>query len=82
MSINNISLEGADFNKFIVIKQDDLYRYTSDQDKINLARILKNIRDGRVKFGRETGNKYFVINIDESYAGDVVEILRKNGHWG
>jgi len=58
-----------------------LYKYTSQQYQIDLARILKTIRDGRIDSNKKTGNKYFVINVDESYAKDVVEILKKNNHW-
>ena len=80
--LNGVSLHGIDFNKYVVIKQDDLYKYTSEEDKIDLCRILKTIRDGRVKGNKNTSNQYFVINIDENYAGEVIEILRKNRHWG
>jgi len=59
-----------------------LYKYTSEEDKIDLARILKTIRDRRIEFGKNTGNKYLVINVDEDYAKDVVGILRENNHWG
>jgi len=79
--LSNINLSGIDFNKYIIIKQDDLYRYTSQQDQIDLARILKAIRDGRIKEKKNTGNKYLVVNTDEDYAEDVIDILRKNNYW-
>ena len=78
--MSNINLYGIDFNKYIVIKQDDL-KYITEQDKINLCSIIKTIRDGRIEGNKNTGNKYFVINVDESYANDVVVILRNNNHW-
>jgi len=66
----------------VVIKQDDLYKHASEQDSIDLARILKNIRVSRVEFNKKPSNQYLVINIDEDYAKDVIEILKKNNHWG
>jgi len=65
----------------VVIKQDDLYKHTSEQDRIDLARILKNIRISRYKFNKNTSNKYLVINVDEDYVGEVIEIMKKNRHW-
>jgi len=46
-----------------------------------LSRILKNIRVSRIKFNKKPSNQYLVINIDEPYAGEVIEILKKNRHW-
>jgi len=77
----SISLHGIDFHKYVVIKQDDLYKHASEQDSIDLARIIKNIRISRVKFNKKPSNQYLVINIDEPYAGEVIEILKKNRHW-
>jgi len=77
----SVNLSGADFNKYFIIKQEDMIKHASEQDRIDLARILKNIRISRYKFNKNTSNKYLVINVDESYAEDVVEILRNNNHW-
>jgi len=79
--MGNFSLHGADFNQYFVIKQDDMAKHATEQDNIDLARILKNIRVSRCKFNKKTDNKYFVVNIDVDYAKDVVEILRQNNHW-
>ena len=79
--MSNINLSGTDFNKYFIIKQEDMIKHTSEQDRIDLARILKNIRVSRYKFNKNTGNKYLVINVDENYAKDVVDILRQNNHW-
>ena len=58
-----------------------MIKHASEQDRIDLARILKNIRVSRYKFNKNTRNNYLVINIDEKYAKDVVEILKQNNHW-
>jgi len=77
----SVNLSGIDFHKYVVIKQDDLYKHASEQDRIDLARILKNIRISRYKFNKNTGNKYLIINVDVDYADEVVDILKKNNHW-
>jgi len=77
----SVNLSGADFNKYFIIKQEDMTKHASEQDRTDLARILKNIRSSRYKFNKNTGNKYLVINVDEDYAEDVIEILKKNNHW-
>ena len=77
----SVNLSGADFNKYIVIKQEDVIKHASEQDRTDLARILKNIRISTYKFNKNTGNKYLVINVDVDYADEVVDILKKNNHW-
>ena len=79
--MNNLNLSGVDFNKYTVIKQEDMIKHASEQDRMDLARILKNIRISRYKFNKNTGNRYLVINVDEYYAKDVVDILKQNNHW-
>ena len=79
--MSNLNLSGIDFNKYTVIKQEDMIKHASEQDRIDLARILKNIRISRYKFNKNTGNKYLVINVDVDYADEVVDILKKNNHW-
>jgi len=81
MSNNSISLQGIDFNQYIVIKQDDLQKHVSEQDRIDLARILKNIRISRDKFGKKTRNNYLIVNVDVDYVSEVINILRNNNHW-
>lgn len=31
---------------------------------------------------KQTPNEYLVINIDEPYIEEIVDILKKHGHWG
>ena len=68
--------------KFTVIKNDDINKYLDDRDKSELSRILWKIGQLRYEEGKETENKYLVINTDESYAPKVVEIMKENNHWG
>lgn len=69
--------------KFTVWKNEDIESYLTEQQKNNLVIYGGIIMMGRILAGKEKGeNGYFVINTDESYAGEVIEILKKNGHWG
>ena len=75
------NLEGGRFNKFTVIKNDDLYKYIKVSDLFVLKRIMEKIQHFRKKAGKKD-NIYIVINTDEPYADEVIEIMKKNGHWG
>lgn len=68
-------------DKFTVVKNKDIVKYLS-QDQINdLANILNTIAKGREVDGKKE-NTYVVINTDEPYAEDVINIMKQNGHWG
>jgi len=74
-------LQGGDFNKFVVIKNEDMDNYSTYSDINNIDMILLNIRSGRRKDNKALNN-YIVINIDEEYAPEVIEILKRYKHWG
>lgn len=67
--------------KFIVIKKDDADKYLNEKGQETLNGILDIIFDSRSMDGKKI-NKYLVINTDEPYADEVIEILKSNGHWG
>jgi hypothetical protein len=72
--------------KFTVLKNDDLRGALQGVDNEDLREsfddILRMIRMYREAIDKPTNNKYLVINIDEPYADEVIEILKRNGHWG
>lgn len=68
-------------DKFIVIKKDDADKYLNYSGKVALHHVLEVIEDGRSMDGKKF-NYYVVINTDEPYADQVIEIMKKNGHWG
>jgi len=69
--------------KFTVIKNDDLdsayLMYPS------LCRSFELLQD-KIKHYREyegkKENTYLVINADEPYVDEVIDILKRHGHWG
>lgn len=68
--------------KFKVIKIDDLIKYVSPSRQAMLSIILDDIQEGRKAESKNADNKYLVINTDEPYADEIVEILKRNSHWG
>lgn len=68
-------------DKFIVIKREDvrecLYAGELEQFKGLLERMA-----GRINALNRGVNHYLVINTDEPYAAEIVDILKANGHWG
>ena len=73
--------KGGDFNKFTVIKNNDIKKLPK-LFKRDLNTILSAIRLNRITEGKTTHNTYLVINTDEPYAPEIVDILKRNGHWG
>ncbi|ASA20915.1 hypothetical protein [Paenibacillus donghaensis] len=68
-------------HKFTVIKNEDIARLAPGYaDLLNL--ILSQIALDRMARGKDTAPIHLVINEDEFYAGEVIEILKRNGHWG
>jgi hypothetical protein len=67
--------------KFAVIKNDDAEKYLNTKGQESLNGILETIADSRSMDGKKN-NEYLVINTDEPYADEVIEILKRNGHWG
>ncbi|MDF2859174.1 MAG: hypothetical protein K0Q87_5025 [Neobacillus sp.] len=79
--IGEDKLKSGGIRKFIVLKCWELSKWLDDEQQKNLQDICKTISDSRHFEGKKE-NEYIVINTDEPYAQDVIEILKRNGHWG
>lgn len=66
--------------KYTVIKNSDLFNADAVTNS-NMECVLDSINRMRKKKGKKE-NTYLVINTDEPYADEVIEILKRNGHWG
>lgn len=66
--------------KFTVLKNEDIEKLDPE------VRHLLNYAIGHYqKLRRKEGKKentYLMINMDEPYIGEVIEIMKKHGHWG
>jgi hypothetical protein len=74
------NLEGMEM-KFTVIKNNDIEKHLTDFREYMLRKILSDISMGREYEGKKD-NTYIVINTDEPYVEEVIEILKRHGHWG
>lgn len=54
------------------------------EQRAQLGAIGATIDSHRIDAGKQpaSNNTYIVINTDEPYAPEVVEILKRYGHWG
>jgi hypothetical protein len=67
--------------KFLVLKNNDLDRYLDGELENDLYNIIQTIDAGRMVEGKVEDNHYLVINQDEPYAEEVIEIMKRYGHW-
>lgn len=68
--------------KFTVIKNADIEEYLSKPKQTQLLQLLTTINNGRILDLKSIDNEYLVINRNESYADEVIEIMKRHGHWG
>jgi hypothetical protein len=71
--------------KFLgIFKKNDLFKYLNADQRAQLGMMGAAIDNGRRLDGKlpASKNTYLVINTDEPYADEVIEILKRNGHWG
>ncbi|MDF2615434.1 MAG: hypothetical protein K0Q47_89 [Sedimentibacter sp.] len=81
--LENLLFRNGSKRKFVVLKIADLLKYINSPFKLAmLENDMLDIVEGRKKDGKNPENEYIIINTDEPYANEVIEILKKNGHWG
>lgn len=71
---------GAEF-KFLVLKIADVNSALNSDQIRDLFGICQDISRERKLRGKGS-NEYLVINVDEPYAQQVIEIMKAHGHWG
>lgn len=77
-------LEGKE-RRYTVINERDVEKHLSIGEQQDLAimldRMLGNIEHGREKDGKKPFNSYIVINTDEPYIDEIVDVMKRNGHF-
>lgn len=69
--------------KHIVIKVDDFVKYVNCGVKAALLdNDLQDIQAGRKADGKDPRPEYIVVNTDEPYAQEVIDVLKRHGAWG
>ena len=77
------TLKGRGHRKFIVFKIEDYVKYVNSSIKAALLQNdFEDIAAGRKADGKAPYPEYIVINMDEPYAPEVIEIMKRHGHWG
>lgn len=62
-------------DKYLVVKRADAMASLDDTELDQWDKLLKKVRDYRVKTGRPLSNRYVVVNEDESYAEIVWKLI-------
>ena len=65
----------------IVFKVEDLEKYLSSELKGKLGAIMGFVFNGRERDGKSPKNKYYICNVDEPYAKEVLSAI-KDGEVG
>ena len=63
------------YDKFIVIKKDDLNKYVHKSIAAGLDDVLLEIEEGRKQDGKFPTPFYYVVNTDEPYADEVARLI-------
>ena len=58
-----------------VIKNEDIQKYLTAEEKRQLVHILVNISSGRRADGKNPENTYYICNTDEPYADKVLDVI-------
>lgn len=68
-------------NKFTVLKNQDIEKYLNEEEKQQLLNLIGKIGYNRTMDNKSLNNRYAVVNLDEPYAKEVTDIMKRNGHW-
>jgi hypothetical protein len=77
-------LEGRE-RRYTIINERDIEKYVPESvkndlwDAVNAA--LMFVEEGREKEGKKPYNSYIVINVDEPYVDEIIEVMKRHGHW-
>lgn len=67
-------------SKFLVIKNNDVMDYLTPTETSILIELVDKINLSKIK-DKKNINEYIVVNRDEKYIEDIIDVLRENGHW-
>lgn len=84
-AFDGTAMEGFE-RRYTVINERDYKKHVlpSLKEKFEevFGEVLEHIEIGRELDGKQPYNNYIVVNIDEPYIGEIIEIMKRNGHWG
>lgn len=68
--------------KFGMFKWEDAGKYLDDVEFELFEELFTEIKRGRKRDGLSNDHTHLIINTDEPYAPEVIEIMKRHGHWG
>lgn len=68
--------------KYTVVKNADLNNYLHPKMKAIVLELLEKVHMNKWLEESKKPHTYLVINRDEPYADEVIEIMKRHGHWG
>lgn len=80
MSKNNPILKCGAEKRFTVFNRQDIVNLPLGE-KLRFLNLQEFIISKRKQDGKSVDNEYLVINTDEPYIEQIIEILKKNNHW-
>ncbi|HDR7203953.1 TPA: hypothetical protein QCW56_002506 [Bacillus cereus] len=77
-------LEGRE-RRYTVLNEKDLEKYVNKEKREEFRQILNEalgeIEDGRLRDDKKPYNSYIVINTDEPYIAEIIEVMKRHGHF-
>jgi hypothetical protein len=67
-------------SKFMVLNKEDIENYLTKEQKKNLENITQTIQNKREINGKSVDNSYVVVNMDEEYSQEIIDILNANNN--
>ncbi len=66
-------------DKYLVLKLKDIDRFLTPMEKAELAGMIRKMDEEREQPGKETGNRYYVINLEYPMAREIEGVFEKYG---
>ncbi|MCY7911005.1 hypothetical protein MOB65_19270 [Bacillus inaquosorum] len=66
-------------SKFTVLKNDEVVEYGTEEQRKALYDLLVEIELNRAINDQSNNRQYLVVNLDEPYAQDIINILNHHG---
>ena len=65
------------YNTHLVIKNEDIEKYLSQEMQEDLEDIINTLKYNKEMAGEDTDKGYYIVNIDEPYADDILQLILK-----
>jgi hypothetical protein len=77
-------LEGSE-RRYTILNMKDIQKYGTTEQVENMFEAIDDVQTsihfGREKDGKKPYNSYIIINVDEPYIDEIIDVMKRNGHW-